>query len=331
MFNVCLTGPGYTPEHIRQLEKQGCIVTWYSEPLSEQDLQTILPHMDAYVLGGDERLTAPLLAVATRLRLISFVGTGYTSFIDVQAAQNRAISIRSTPGVNAPAVAEHTIGLLLGLQRKLFQHHACIKQDQRYTESTHELSSKCIGIIGLGDIGSRIARILRLAFNSRVLYTSRTPKPQLEEELNITSVTQDTLLAQAEIIILALPTDTETEYFLHDEQLAKTKAGVIIINTAGARLIEPQALKKYLDQQHIAAAAFDGYYIEPLPKRADDPFHLLGYANERFIVTPHVAAKTQQSWSRMLDQSIENVIQFLREKDGRDPISEHKHPQEERV
>ena len=94
--------------------------------------------------------------------------------------------------------------------------------------------------------------------------------------------------------------------------LERTKHGVIIINTAGARLIEPIALKKYIDTHHIAAVAFDGYYIEPLPKVAEDPFQLLALSDERFVVTPHVAAKTTQSWSRMIDRSIDNVIHFFR-------------------
>ena len=314
MLKICLTGDGYTSLHFDKLKKHGFIITHRPDPLSQNDLQMILPSYDAYVLGGDERLTSQVLDYASNLRLISFVGTGYTSFIDEIAAKKLNIAIRSTPNVNAQAVAEHTIGLLIGLQRKLFQHNWQVKHDKVQLCHSNELSSICIGIVGLGAIGSRIAKILRLAFGSDVIYTSQTPKPHLESELNITYVSQDTLFSKADAIVLALPTNQKTEYFIDETVLAKTKKGVIIINTAGARLIEPIALKKYIDNDHISAVAFDGYYIEPLPSVADDPFNLLRLSDECFVVTPHVAAKTPQSWSRMMDQSIDNVIDFFHDK-----------------
>ena len=313
MFKICITGNGYSDDHFSKLSAHNFEITHKPDYLSQEELQEILPQFDAYVLGGDERLTEQELKVAEKLRVISFVGTGFTSFIDDISANKYKIAIKNTPAVMAPAVAEHTIGLLIGLQRKLFQQNWEVKNGCVLPCRTEELSSLCVGIVGLGEIGTRIARILRQSFGSDVIYSSRTTKKNVEDELNITSVSMDTLFSTADVIILSLPTNAETEYFINESILEKTKKGVMIINTAGARLIEPTALKKYLDNNHISSAAFDGYYIEPLPNVKDDPFHLLSLPDNKFVVTPHTAAKTTQSWCRMVDMAIDNVIQFFGE------------------
>lgn len=312
MLKICLTGNGYNEQNFTSLSKKFDI-THKPEYVSQEEFQKILPEFDAYVLGGDERFTEQELKYAKKLQIISFVGTGYTSFIDDISATQYNIAIKNTPSVMAPAVAEHTIGLLIGLQRKLFQKNWEVKNSSILPCTTQELSSLCVGIIGLGEIGSRVARILRHSFGSQVIYTSRTPKKSIESELNITQVSLEILLSSADVIILSLPTNTDTEYFLNDAFLEKAKEGVMIINTAGARLIEPVALKKYIDNHKISSVAFDGYYIEPLPNVLDDPFHLLSLPDSKFVVTPHIAAKTAQSWRRMVDMAIDNVIQFFNE------------------
>lgn len=311
MLKICLTGGGYSKEHFSELLSKGFDVTHKPEHLTQKDLQEILPEYDAYVLGGDERLTEEELKRAEKLKVISFVGTGYTSFIDEISARKYNISIKNTPAVMAPAVAEHTIGLLIGMQRKLFQQNWQVKNFCFQPCRTEELSSVCVGIVGMGEIGSRIARILSQSFGSQIIYYNRSPKKDRETEFNMTPVTIDTLFSSADIIVLSLPTNTETEYFINESLLEKTKTGVSIINTAGARLIEPLALRKYINNNKIASVAFDGYYIEPLPKASEDPFHLLSLPDSRFVVTPHTAAKTTQSWRRMVDMAINNVIHFF--------------------
>ncbi|MFA6303902.1 MAG: D-isomer specific 2-hydroxyacid dehydrogenase family protein [Legionella sp.] len=311
MLKIIITGSGYSEHHFAKLRSIGFEITHRPDDVSAEKLQTLLPEFDAYVLGGDERLNAQELQHAKKLRVISFVGTGYSSFIDATAAQKHNIAIRNTPEVMAAAVAEHTIGFLIGQQRQLFQQNWQVKNSCITPVRTEELSSLCVGIVGLGAIGSRIAKILRMSFGSEVIYTSRSSKKTLESELSIKSVSMDTLFSTSDVIILALPTNDETEYFVNESLLAKTKPGVMLINTAGARLIEPKAFKKYLDSNHIQSAAMDGYYIEPLPSVADDPYQLLSLPDNKLVITSHTAAKTSQSWDRMVDMAIDNVVQFF--------------------
>jgi len=313
MLKVCLTGTGYTKKHFADLSAKGFKITHHTTYLSPQSLSELLPEYDAYVLGGDERLTDSLLQNAKKLRMISFVGTGYTSFIDESAALSLNISIKNTPSVMAQAVAEHTIGFIIGMQRKLFEQNWLIKNNCSQPASTQELASVKIGIVGMGEIGTRIAKILRQAFNTQVIYHSRSKKPSLENELNLQYCSMTQLFSTADIIVFSLPTNPETEYFVNDALLENVKPGVILINTAGARLIDPFALKKYIENNKISSVAFDGYYIEPLPQLKDDPYHLLSLTDHRFVVTPHSAAKTQQSWDRMIDMAVNNVINFFHE------------------
>ncbi len=312
-LKVFLSGTGYTKHHFQSLSEHGFEITHEPGFISQNDLIRNLSQYHAYVLGGDERLTDIELQHAKHLKLISFVGTGYTSFIDESAAQKYRIAIKNTPAVMAPAVAEHTIGLILGLQRRLFAQNWRAKQGTSIPYEVNELSSLCVGIVGLGEIGARVARILRSGFGSQVIYTSRTRKPQLEAELALTFVTMETLFSSADIIVLALPTHPETEFFVNDTLLTKVQKGAMLVNTAGAKLVEPNALRKHLVSQQLGAAAFDGYYIEPLPHPSEDPYHLLSLTDEQFIVTPHTAAKTNQSWHRMLDMSINNVLGYFSE------------------
>lgn len=309
-MRVLLTGPGYTDEHVRSLERQGWSVAQH-DAIDGAELDKLLPELDAYVLGGDERLDARRLELAVNLRAVSFVGTGYGDFVDGTAADRLDIEIRSTPGVGSPAVAEHTVGMLLGLVRGLYAHNDTVKRGGAAVGPTVELSQLTVGIVGLGDIGTRVARILRTAFNAPVLYASRSRKPDLESELGLGFRPLIGLCGEADVVVTLALTSEETAGLLGPEAFAAMRLGTFLVNTAGARLVDPAALRGAIEDGTVAAAAFDSYWIEPPPAPADDPYGLLALGDDRFVVTPHVAAKTTGTWTRMVDQAVANVADLV--------------------
>ncbi|HWW61674.1 MAG TPA: NAD(P)-dependent oxidoreductase [Thermoanaerobaculia bacterium] len=301
------TGDGYTTQDVERLTAAGFDVMLRSE-IGGAELQELLPSIGVYILGGNERLGADLLETARRLKLISFVGTGYSAFIDESAATARGILIRNTPNIMADAVAEHTVGLLIGLVRGLFTQNESVKRSADPIAPTPELRDVFVGIIGLGSIGSRVARVLVNGFGCRVAYHSRTPRPELERELRLEFLDLDALLRAVDAALLLVPTTASTVDLLDDKRLASVRPGLLLVNTAGARLVNPGALKAALEAGHVRAAAFDGYWLEPLPTAASDPWGFLRLPDDKFIVTPHTAAKTHSAWPRMIAAAVDNVV-----------------------
>jgi phosphoglycerate dehydrogenase-like enzyme len=302
-----MTGDGYTPAQLRRLAVNGFEVL-HKSALTRAELLAVLPTVHAYILGGDERLDSDLIAAATSLRVVSFVGTGYGAFIDETAARAQGIAIRNTPNIMAGAVAEHTLGLLLGLARGLFSQNESVKRSGRPITGTSELADMLVGLVGLGAIGSRVARILVSAFGCTVIYNSRHRKPTLEEELGLTFYELDPLMQEVDALLLLLPTTPHTVNLLDEARIGQARPGLLLVNTASARLVNPVALKDALETRRIRAAAFDGYWTEPLPSASEDTLGLLALPDDMFVVTPHTAAKTHTAWGRMVELAVDNVM-----------------------
>src|SRR6266404_2121270 len=307
MRRILMTGDGYTKEQFERLSSRGFEVI-HNVEIAQQELISLLPTIDAHILGGSERLDATALESAIKLQVVSFVGTGYGAFVDEAAARARGIVIVNTPGVMAPTVAEHTIGLLLGAMRGLFAQNEAVKRSGSWPTTTLELWNSAIGIVGMGEIGTRVARILTKAFGCTVAYASRSRKPDIESELGLTFVDIDQLFATVNAILLFAPETPETTNIVDAIRLSKARPGLILVNTASPRLVEASALKSALESGQVAVAAFDGYWIEPLPKPTSDPFGLLALPDKLFVVTPHMAAKTTGTWGRMVDLAVNNII-----------------------
>lgn len=310
MQRILLTGEGYTTNHFSQLGAAGYEFV-HKPVLQAEDLTELLPTIEGHVLGGDEHIDDDTLSKASRLRVISFVGKGHDEFIDLLAAERRGIRVCNTPGVGAPALAEHTIGLLLGLTRQLFQQNEASKRSGLIQTPTAELSDMTIGIVGLGAAGSIVARILRSAFGATVNYSSRSRKPVLENELGITFVELSELFATSDAVVLLAPTTSETKNMVNEQLLQHARPGLLLVNTAGAALVDPQALRAAITSKQVKAAAFDGYWEEPLPTLDNDLYGFLSLPDSAFFVTPHTAAKTSGTWERMVSMAIDNALAAL--------------------
>ncbi|MFD9735816.1 D-isomer specific 2-hydroxyacid dehydrogenase family protein [Umezawaea sp. NPDC059074] len=264
----------------------------------ESELVPRVADADFYLLGGDERLSAEVLAAAPSLRVVSFLGVGAGSFVDLAAAAEQSVRVLTTPGTNAASVAEFAVGLALGLQRRILVDLAGTGATSR---ASTELTGSTVGILGLGATGTAVARILTRGFGCTVLHHSRTPKP--DADLGVTAVGLDELFTRSRTVFVCAALTPETTGLVGAAQLAGPR---FLVCTADPRVVDPVALRAALVSGTLSGAAFDGYYTEPLPDPADDEHGLLGL--DSVFATSHIAASSADAWTRTEDRAVDNLI-----------------------
>jgi D-3-phosphoglycerate dehydrogenase len=249
--------------------------------------------------------TARVLAAADALRLIVCTRGGPIN-VNVAAAGERGIAVRSTPGRNAPAAAEHTLALMLAALRRLPDVHATVRdgawRSDLYALSAagRELSGTTVGLIGYGAIGARVARILR-AFDAEVLAYD----PYAAPEAGVTFVPAvDELLARSSVVSLHARLTAETRHLIDAAALARMPHGAVLVNTARGGLVDYDAVVDALESGRLGAAAFDVYDPEPIPPGA----RLLGAPN--LVLTPHLAGATVQTAERAATLAAAAVAEY---------------------
>lgn len=244
------------------------------------------------------------------LKLICTIITG-VDHIDLEACQERGISVCNCPGYSTNAVAEMTFALLLAITRKLIScdQAARSEKDQKGLVGI-ELEGKTFGILGAGDIGLRVAKIAQ-AFGCHVICYNRTRRP----ETGLEFVDLDTLLQDSDIVSLHLPLTSGTQGILNRDRLAKMKPTAILINTARGGLVDNLALAQQLREGRLGGAGLDVLEMEP-PFPADHP--LLHTPN--VIATPHIGFATRDALERRTRQFIENLAGWIEKGVPRYPI-----------
>ncbi|ADG99065.1 D-isomer specific 2-hydroxyacid dehydrogenase NAD-binding protein [Segniliparus rotundus DSM 44985] len=234
---------------------------------------------------------------APNLRLVQKFGVGFDT-VDLDAARARGVAVANMPGVNAPAVAEGAVMLILAAIRALPEQDRRTRaglwmRDISYLERSREVAGLTVGLVGYGDIAKRIERVL-LAMGACVLHTSTKPdgSPQWRSF--------DDLLAASDVVSLHVPGNAATRKLFGAEAFAKMRAGAVLVNTARGSIVDEQALLAALESGHLAAAGLDVFEQEPV----DPQNPLLGLSN--VVVTPHLTWLTEQTNSRMLEAAVEN-------------------------
>ncbi len=258
--------------------------------LKEDQLLEIIPEYSALVVRSQTKVTARLIDAATKLKVIGRAGVGVDN-VDVDAATRHGVIVMNTPGGNTISTAEHTFSLLMSLARKIPQAHASVKSgkwDRKSFEGT-ELYDKTLAVLGMGRIGTEVAR-RAMAFGMRVLaydpYLSQSRARSLQVELveNL-----DDIVPRADFITMHMPATAETHHMLNAARLAKAKKGVRVINCARGGLVDEAALLDALKSGQVGGAALDVYETEPPP--ADFPLREL----PNVVLTPHLGASTAEA------------------------------------
>ena len=259
---------------------------------------------DGLVVRSATKVTAELLEHAPRLRVVGRAGVGVDN-IDVEAATHRGILVMNTPGGNAVSVAEHTFALMLAMARSVPQSNASIHAGrwEKSGASGTELRGKTLGLVGLGRVGTEVARRAR-ALEMKVLAHDPYVTPTAAREVEVELVTLDELMKRADVISLHTSLSAATEKMFGAAAFAKMKRGARLVNCARGELIDEAALAEALKSGQLAAAAVDTFAEEP-PKNSP----LIGLAN--LIATPHIAGSTAEAQEEVGTAVAQQVRDYL--------------------
>jgi phosphoglycerate dehydrogenase-like enzyme len=249
------------------------------------------------------RFTDAVFQSCPELRMIAIWGTG-TDNVDLEAAARRGITVCNTPGVNAIAVAEHAIALLLAVARKLCRIESEMRAGAWPRDMLTQLHGKTLGVFGMGSIGTRVASLGR-AFGMEVLGWSVRGDPARIRSQGVTPGSKEQILRRADVITLHLRLTPATRDFIGREAFALMKPEAILVNTGRGFLVERDALLDALSAGKIAGAGLDVFHDEPIAP--GDP--LLGFANT--VLSPHNAGQTPEVRRDGLLLAVQNVEHFL--------------------
>jgi D-3-phosphoglycerate dehydrogenase / 2-oxoglutarate reductase len=255
------------------------------------DLPEKIGAYDAIVIRSATKLTADVIARAERLKVIGRAGVGVDN-VDVEAATRRGIVVANAPESTVVSAAEHTIGLLVALSRNIPQAHAALKQGrwERGRYGGIELEGKTLGVVGFGRIGQQVGRRARGLGMRVVAYDPFVAKERFRELGAERAESLDDVYAEAEFVTLHLPLTDETAASVGRDAFAKMRDGVRVINAARGELVDEGALVEALQSGKVAAAALDVFSAEPY----SGPLLEL----ENVVVTPHLAASTEEAQDR---------------------------------
>lgn len=303
-------------EHFRSFAVDDVDLDWVDSEQSVEELAAQLADAQAVI---PMKMTFPveLARVCPNLRLIQTTSAG-TDRLDKQALGELGVRVANNGGGNAVAVAEHTITLMVSAYRKLHLQIAYAREGQwmgdlaDHFSEAHEIAGKTVGIIGLGRIGSRVARRLAGWDCELVYYDVIAIPAAVEEELHITRLARGELLRTADVVTLHVPLNSQTRGFISDAELASMKPTAVLVNCSRGPVVDEAALVRSLKAGEIAGAALDVLEEEPTP--ADNPL----LAMDNVVVTPHLASYSQESLDKARAFAVYNASRVAR---GQEPES----------
>jgi D-3-phosphoglycerate dehydrogenase len=305
-FTVVVTEPIHTAG-IELLEGQGIEVVSLQPGADEVSLREHAPDADALITRGGVRVTREIMASSSKLKAVGVHGIG-CDHIDLEAAEELGKVVFNTPTALTETVAEMAMALMLALTRRVVSADKAVRAGEWHRKYGDlrgtEIMGKTVGIVGLGRIGSAVARRLG-PFEVELIYQDIRRNPELEAQLGIERVELDDLIRRADIITLHIPYTPETHHLVSRREIESMRDGVFIVNTARGRIIDQEALTEALRRGKVAGAALDVFDDEPL-----DPGDPLA-SMDNVILTPHLGASSIEAMRRMAVQVAEGVLKVL--------------------
>ena len=280
-------------------------VTVLDKRLSEAELLPLVGEVEAMVVRSETKITRKVIEAAPKLRVVGRAGVGVDN-VDVPAATQRGIVVMNTPSGNTISTAELTFSMLMALARKIPQAHASMKAGEwnRKAFQGVELYNKTLGILGMGRIGTEVAR-RAIAFGMRVLAYDPYLTLSRANALQVELLELDDVLAGADFITVHMPLSDETKGMLNTAAFAKMKPGARVLNCARGGIINEADLYQAIKSGKVAGAALDVYEVEPPPK--EFPLREL----PQVIMTPHLGASTEEAQENVGIEVAEAITDYL--------------------
>ncbi len=282
-----LAADGISTKGIELLEKEFEVVV--KEKISHEELLSIIPEFDALMVRSASKVTADVIERAEKLKIIGRAGVGVDN-IDIPAATARGIIVINSPGGNTIAATEHTMAMMLAMSRHIPIANETLQKGEwnRKKYVGVELRGKTLGVVGMGRIGSGVAK-RALAFDMNVIAYDPYINEERAKSLGVKVGSLDDVIAEADFITVHMPLTPETKGMISMEQMKKMKKGVRLVNCARGGIIDEADLAQAVKDGIVAGAAIDVFTSEPIP--ADHP--LLGIPG--IILTPHLGASTVEA------------------------------------
>ncbi len=272
--------------------------------LSRDELCAILPAYEGLVVRSETKVTADVIAAGSKLLVIGRAGVGVDN-IDVDAATQRGIVVVNAPAGNTIAVAEHTIGLIIAAARNIPRAAAALAEG-RWERSKFmgvEICGKTLGVLGLGRIGTEVAKRAQ-GFEMNVIGYDPYVSEEHANRIGVRLVDFDTLIRESDFLTIHVPATAQTNSLISREQLEQMKPSAWIVNCARGGIVNEQDLLDALDRGVIAGAALDVFAVEPA---GDNPL----VRHPRVVATPHLAASTQEAQVNVAVQLAEQIVAVL--------------------
>jgi D-3-phosphoglycerate dehydrogenase len=307
---ILITEPEYfTLESIRMMKRVG--VVW-AKRLPQKELAKIITQVTILVVRVETKLDASLLKLAANLRCVVSATTG-TNHLDIKYLASKNIPLFHLSGVHSLPTAEHAIAMLLSAARRIPFAHRDLEKSiwKRWEHIGTQIEGKTLGIIGIGRIGSQVAKKAQGLGMNVIAYDPNLSAAEISAK-KAGKVPLERLLRKSDFITIHAPLTGQTKDMIDARAFKKMKASAILINTARGAIVNTNALVQALKNKTIAAAAFDVYEKEPLSK--DNPLPSYAKNNANLVLTPHIAASTNEAVAEASLFSANTVIEFVKKK-----------------
>ncbi len=293
-----------TMDVIKRLRKVAD-VTIYEEPFPSEDALVEALRGVEIVIANRERtkFTAALLARLSDLRLISNTGSHFYH-VDVDAATRQGVLLTNAPGGSSPSVAEMTIAFILSLARRIPQNDAAMRRGEWPIELFGSVQGKTLGILGMGKIGTRVAKAA-CALEMQVVAWGPTLTEERASQSGVRRLELDDVMRNSDFVSIHLPLSDLSRGLVSRDLIALMKPAAFLVNTSRAAITDEPALVEALTAKRIAGAALDVFMKEPLPK--DSPMRRL----ENLLLSPHAGWTTHESYTPWVNMTVENVLAYL--------------------